>query len=55
MAWLKEQRLLLAYRLLLHTKDIRVSDVALMTGLSHFGRFSVSFKHRFGMSPGGVM
>ena len=51
MAWLKEQRLHLAYRLVMAHPDAPVSLAAGASGLNHFGRFSQAFQARFGVSP----
>jgi AraC-like DNA-binding protein len=51
MAWLKEQRLQLAYRLVTTHPDAPVSWAAGASGLNHFGRFSQAFQARFGVAP----
>ena len=51
LCWLREQRLLRAHQLLQTDRDNRpVSTVAKECGFTHFGRFSVSFKKKFGIS-----
>ena len=51
LCWLREQRLLRAHQLLTSKNEGRsVSAVAKECGFSHFGRFSVSFKKKFGVS-----
>jgi AraC-like DNA-binding protein len=50
-AWLNEQRLFRARELLLESKIYKtVSEVSRDCGFSHLGRFSVSFKNKFGTS-----
>lgn len=51
MAWLKEQRLLLAHHLIRSGGAESVSTAALASGLNHFGRFAVDFRARFGLTP----
>tara|TARA_B100000575_G_scaffold294432_1_gene310314 strand:- start:8272 stop:9339 length:1068 start_codon:yes stop_codon:yes gene_type:complete len=51
LCWLKEQRLLRAHQLLTsRSEDRPVSMIAKECGFTHFGRFSVSFKKKFGVS-----
>jgi len=51
MAWLKEQRLLLAHHLIRTGGAGSVSTVATASGLNHFGRFARDFRQRFGVTP----
>lgn len=55
MSWLKEQRLQRARQMILRHPDMPVSQVALVCGLNHFGRFAAEFKRRFGVSPSAVL
>jgi AraC-like DNA-binding protein len=51
LCWLREQRLLRAHQLLHTDRDNRpVSTIAKECGFTHFGRFSVAFKKKFGVS-----
>ena len=51
LCWLREQRLLRAHQLLNSKNEERpVSVIAKECGFTHFGRFSVAFKKKFGVS-----
>jgi len=51
LCWLREQRLLRAHQLLTSKNEERpVSAIAKECGFTHFGRFSVSFRKKFGVS-----
>ena len=51
LCWLREQRLLRAHQLLASKNEERpVSAIAKECGFTHFGRFSVSFRKKFGVS-----
>ncbi len=51
LCWLKEQRLLRAHQLLTSKNEERpVSAIAKECGFTHFGRFSVAFRKKFGVS-----
>ncbi len=51
LCWLREQRLLRAHQLLISKNEERpVSAIAKECGFTHFGRFSVSFRKKFGVS-----
>jgi len=50
--YIEEQRLMMAKRLIeQHKASKKISDVAVDAGFTHLGRFSISFKKRFGISP----
>ena len=50
LCWLREQRLLRAHQLLTSKNEERpVSAIAKECGFTHFGRFSVAFKKKFGV------
>ncbi|MEI9950250.1 MAG: AraC family transcriptional regulator [Pseudomonadota bacterium] len=51
MRFLQLRRLELARFRLLAAPGVTVTDVALMCGFEHFGRFSVAYRARFGESP----
>ena len=51
LCWLREQRLLRAHQLLTSKNEERpVSAIAKECGFTHFGRFSVAFRKKFGVS-----
>ena len=51
LCWLREQRLLRAHQLLTSKNEDRpVSAIAKECGFTHFGRFSVAFKKKFGIN-----
>ena len=51
LCWLREQRLLRAHQLLNSKNEDRpVSTIAKECGFTHFGRFSVAFRKKFGVS-----
>ena len=51
LCWLREQRLLRAHQLLTSKSEERpVSVIAKDCGFTHFGRFSVAFRKKFGIS-----
>ena len=56
MRYVKQQRLLLARRLILQSqKDCTLGDMAHQAGFSHFGRFSAEYRELFGEPPSQTM
>ena len=52
MRYLKQQRLMLAQRLILHSQGrLALGDIAFRAGFSHFGRFSAEYRKQFGEPP----
>ncbi len=51
MAFLRDRRLERARQMLMAAPTCNVADVSLACGLRHLGRFSVSYRKRFGETP----
>jgi transcriptional regulator GlxA family with amidase domain len=52
---IEAQRLLRAKALIEeHKQSKKIADIARDVGMNHLGRFSISFKKRFGLSPSEV-
>ncbi|MEM9584843.1 MAG: AraC family transcriptional regulator [Pseudomonadota bacterium] len=52
MRYLKQQRLILAHRLIQQSQgNVALGDISLQAGFTHFGRFSADFRARYGEAP----